>query len=220
MSDATKHVVLLVGSPKGLEKSRSSRLARPVVDGLERRGWTSESLHLHAEVATEEGRERLLGAVDRADLILFAAPLYVDSLPAPAIRGLELIAARQRTDGVERAPRFVSILCCGFVEPSQNDTCQRILQRFADQAGFEWVTGVSLGGGGPISKRARSALGILTEALDLEILVPDEVDRLTRKPAMPRWLYIIGGNVMWRRWAKEYDARDRLRDRPYRRPDS
>jgi len=220
VSDASERILLLVGSPKGLEKSSSVRLGRLVVDGLEERGWSSESVHLHAAVKSKEGRRELFEAIDRANVVLLAAPLYVDSLPAPVIAALELVAAHRRTGDVERTPRFASIINCGFVEPSQNDTCQRILRRFADRAGFERVAGVSLGGGGRILKRVREAIEILVEALDLEILVPDEVERLTRKPLMPGWLYVLGGNVGWKRLADKNGVKDRLRTQPYRRPGS
>jgi hypothetical protein len=217
MSKAGERVLLLVGSPKGLEESSSARLGRLVVDGLEERGWTSESIHLHAAVKSEEGRQELFEAIDRANVVVFATPLYVDSLPAPAIRTLELIAAHRSASDVKRVPRFVSIVHCGFVEPSQNDTCQRILLRFADRAGFERVAGVSLGGGGRIPKRVRSAFDILVEALDLEILVPGEVERLTRKPLMAGWLYVIGGNMGWKRLADKSGVKDQLRAQPYKR---
>ena len=215
MNDARESVLLLVGSPKGLERSHSARLGRLIASRLEERGWNSESIHLHAAVQAVEGRRELFEAIDRADLVLFAAPLYVDSLPAPAIRALELVAEHRRSSDVEQVPRFVSIVNCGFVEPSQNDTCQRILRRFADRAAFNWLTGVSLGGGGQIPKRIRQALEILVEALDLGILVPHEVERLTRKPWMPSWLYVIGGNVMWKRMADRNGVKDQLRARPY-----
>jgi hypothetical protein len=220
VSEANERVLLLVGSPKGLERSNSARLGRLVVDGLVECGWASESIHLHAAVESEEGQRELLEAIDRADVVLFAAPLYVDSLPAPAIRALEWIAAHRRPGGVKRPPRFVSIIQCGFAEPRQNDTCQRILRWFVDRVGFEWIGGVSLGGGGRIAKRARRAFDLLIEAVDLDILVPDEVERLTRKPLMASRLYVSSGNVMWRRWADKNGVKDRLRARPYERQTS
>jgi len=220
VSGQGERVLLLVGSPKGLEKSSSARLGGAVVEGLENRGWTSEAIHLHAAVRTADGQRELFEAIDRASVVLFAAPLYVDSLPAPAIRAIEAIAEHRRAERVSRIPRLVALLNCGFVEPSQNDTCQQILQRFADRAGFQWLAGVSLGAGGQITKRMRQAFDMLVEAIDLEILVPDEVHRLTRKPVMPGWLYVLGGNFMWRKWAKRNGAKDRLRDRPYERAGS
>ncbi len=219
MSPATsQHILLLVGSPKGLSVSRSATLGGIVVEGLEARGWSAEVLPLHAAVVTIPGREQLLVAVERADVVLLAAPLYVDSLPAPAIAALELLHRERRNRPSQRRTRFVSLIQCGFLEPHQNDTAQEIVRRFAEPSGFEWAASVSIGGG-RTSKRHRQALDMVAEALDLDLLVPGEVDRLTRKPAMPRWAYILGGNAMWRRMAGEHDARDRLRARPYERAD-
>lgn len=215
MSETNERVLLLVGSPKGLERSQSARLGRLVVEGLIERGWTSESIHLHAAVESEEGQRELLEAIGCADVVLFAAPLYLDTLPAPAIRALELVAAQRRPGDVGRPPRFVSIIQCGSIEPRQNDTCQRILQRFVDRVGFEWIGGISLGGGGRIAKHARRAFDLLIEAVDLELLVPDEVERLTRKASMASRLYVIVGNAMWRRWADRNGVKDGLRARPY-----
>ena len=220
MSGSGERVLLLIGSPKGPERGNSARVGGMVVERLEGRGWTSEALHLHAAVRTEDAQRELFEAIDRASVVLFACPLYVDSLPAPAIRAIELISEHRRSGTVSHIPRFVALLNCAFVEPSQNDTCQRILQRFADRSGFQWLTGVSLGGGGRTPKRVHEAFDILAEALDLEILVPGEVDRLTRKPIMPSRLYVLGGNFMWRRWARRNGVRSRLRDRPYERVDS
>jgi len=214
MIESNERILLLVGSPKGLENGSSSRLGRWVVDGLEGRGWLSESIHLHQAVVSEEGMGQLLAAIKRADVVLLAAPLYVDSLPAPVIRVLERIAAERRPEDVERVARFVTILNCGFVEPYQNETCQRLLRRFADRAGFEWVYGVSLGAAGQTPKRVRKALDIVIEALDLELLVSDEVRQLTAKPIIPSWLYVFGGNAMWKRQAKQNGTKAKLRARP------
>ena len=215
MSNGGARALLLIGSPKGVEKSSSACVGRLLVDRLESRGWAGEAIHLHAAVRTEESRKEMLDAIDRASVVLLASPLYVDSLPAPAIRAIELIAAHRHPGNVSRIPRFVSLINCGFLEPSQNDTCQQILRRFAENAGFEWLTGISLGAAGRVSKRVREAFDILAEALDLEILVPSEVERLTRKPLMPGWLYVVVGNFMWRRWADRNGVKDRLRARPH-----
>ncbi len=215
MSTTNERILLLIGSPKGLEGSNSGRLGSRVVDGLKERGWSSESIHLHQAVRSEEAMEQLLAAIRQADVVLLAAPLYVDSLPAPVIRAFERIAAERKPEDIERVARFASILNCGFVEPQQNRTCQRMLKRFADCAGFEWVYGVSLGATGRTTKRVCRALDILVEALDLELLVSEEAGQLTDKPVLPPWLYILGGNMMWKQWADRNGVKDRLRARPY-----
>jgi NAD(P)H-dependent FMN reductase len=217
VSDTDRRVLLLIGSPRGLQESNSARFGRPVLDGLAKRGWASDAIHLHEAVRSEPGRQGLLEAVDRASVVVFASPLYVDSLPAPAIHALELIAAHRAESSELRMPRFVSLINCGFVEPSQNDTCQAILRLFAQRARLEHVGGLSIGAGGAITKRVRQAIELLVESLDLELLIPNEVGTMIRKPIMPGWLYVLVGNAMWRRLAAKNGAKDRLRDRPYAR---
>jgi len=221
MAESKGHVLLLAGSPKPVEQSGSAARARTVINGLEERGWTSETVHLQTAVASDANTADLLAAVDRADAIILAAPLYVDSLPAPTLHALERIAAHRRDGTLDRSARFVSILLCGFVEPSQNATCQLILERFAERAHLGWVGGVSLGGGGAEAfgkRRIREALRLIVEAIDEEILLSFSVDELTEKPTMPSWLYVVGGNAMWKKVAKQHGAEERLRAKPYERP--
>jgi len=220
MGESSGHLLLLVGSPKPVERSGSARIASQMCKGLEDREWTTETLHLHSAVRTERGIEELLAAVDRADVIALAAPLYVDSLPAPTLRALELIAAHRRAQDHERATRFVSILVCGFAEPIQNETCQCLLERFAERARLEFIGSISLGGGGFGKRRIAHAFELLVEAIDEEILLSNYVRDLTAKPSMPRWLYILGGNAMWRKVAKANGVADQLKAKPYQRAKS
>ena len=43
-----------------------------------------------------EGRDRMLAAVDAADLVIVSFPLYIDQLPAPLLEALELIAEHRK----------------------------------------------------------------------------------------------------------------------------
>ena len=72
-----KRVTLLVGSPKGLERSGSAILGRVVTDGLVNLGWECHAIHLHAAVASEEAMSQLLTAIDQSDLVVLSLPLYV-----------------------------------------------------------------------------------------------------------------------------------------------
>ena len=221
MSESKGRLLLLAGSPKPIEKSGSARMGGLVCKGLEEREWTSETLHLHTAVRSESGIADMLAAIDRADVIALAAPLYVDSLPAPTLRALERIAAHRRGQAHDRPTRFVAIVLCGFVEPSQNETCQCLLEQFAARARLDWVGSISLGGGGIDGfgkRRIHRALELLVESIDEEILLSAYVKELTGKPAMPRWLYILGGNAMWRKAAKANGIADQLRAKPYQRP--
>jgi len=211
-----ERVVVLVGSPKGIEKSASSRLARVVVRAMEKRMWEAQWIHIHHAVETEEGVAKLLDAVDEADLVLLAAPLYVDSLPAPTILALERIADHRAAGSGERVPRFASLINCGFVEPIQNATCQQILEQFSREARLEWYGGISLGASGRTPRRILCALEQAGDTLGLDLPLSTAIEDATKKPVMSARFYVLRGNVMWRRRAKTLGTQDKLRDRPYK----
>lgn len=182
--------LLLVGSPKP-DASTSESLGGYLLEELEKRGVATETIRVTKAVRTEEATEGLLAAVASADLVVLSFPLYVDCLPAPAIRALELIAeGRAAAAGAARreasadasadaggggadagAPAFVAICQSGFPEVDHNEVAIEICRNFACDAGFEWAGGLILAAGGMVGgqplrklqRRMRSAV----KALDL-----------------------------------------------------
>ncbi|MFC2078277.1 NAD(P)H-dependent oxidoreductase [Candidatus Bipolaricaulota bacterium] len=200
-----KRGLVLIGSPKGLEGSNSARHAQALIKTFDTEGWSLEWLHLHRAVESEEAIDDLLAKVDRSDQILFVAPLYVDSLPAPAIRALERIAAhRSGAGGTSKAPRFSVLLHCGFIEPKHNETAVEICRLFSEAAALEWFGELTLGGGGMPSRRVREALAEAGTALAKGFPIPPEARKRAKRPTMPRLAFILGGNLMWRRVAKGF----------------
>jgi hypothetical protein len=111
-----QHALLIVGSPKTLSNSTSSILGNCVLDRLKEQKWQTESLTLKTALENPEGEAALLSAVDRADLLILAFPLYVDALPYLLTRALEMIA-RSRMNTAQRRPlRLVAISNNGFPE--------------------------------------------------------------------------------------------------------
>jgi len=212
-----ERVVLLVGSPKGLKTGSSVRLGRAVTDGLEKAGWQCDAFHLHAAVRTEQAMAALLASIETTDVVVLSTPLYVDSLPAPVIRALHRIATHRAAANGGKIPRFLSIVNCGFVEPWQNAGAQRMLQQFCSQARFESVGSLSLGATGTMSRKVGKAVELVVNALREDILVPEDAYKLAKVRAIPTFLYIVGGNYMWKRQAKANGVRDRLNAQPYKR---
>ena len=219
---SAKRVVLLIGSPKG-HGSSSESLGACLLDRLYEKGWTSERVRLRPSVKTDEGRARMLEAVDAADLLVFSFPLYVDSLPAAVIRGMELIAERRRA--VPKKQRMLAIVQCGFPEAHQNDTALAICRRFASEAGLEWAGGLSLGMGGAIggkplgerggmARRMVRALHLTADALADGQPAPEEARALMARRMMPTWLYLWIGNRMWKSMARKRGVKD-LYARPF-----
>ena len=211
-----ERVVLLVGSPKGLEAGSSVRLGRAITDPLEKAGWQCDAFHLHTAVRAEVVMSELTASIETASVVVLSTPLYVDSLPAPVIHALHEIAARRAESGDGNVPRFLSIVNCGFVEPWQNEGAQRMLQLFCSQARFESVGSLSLGSTGTMTKKVRQAFDLVAEALHENIRIPDSVYELTKDRVIPQFLYILGGNMMWKRQAKANGLnRVQLKARPY-----
>jgi len=224
MNSEGNRVLLLVGSPKAPGKSVSEALGSYVIEKMEARGWSSESIFIRASLQSDEGRAALLEGVKASDLIILSFPLYVDSLPAPVIRAMELISALC----CKKNARLAVIANSGFPEAQHNKVAISICQRFAHASGLEWVGGLALGMGGALSaKRLEEQggmVGKIIKALDLTIealvngeSVPDEAIRLMAKPLIPGWMYTTIGNFGWRREAKRHGVRKKLGDRPYQR---
>jgi hypothetical protein len=203
-----KQALLLVGSPRGIEKSTSGRLGGRLLDALKGRGFETDKLHVHAALRSPDALESALAAVAAADLVILSLPLYVDSFPAPVIALLERIAER----GVGRGHvQFAMIIQCGFPEREQNATALAIAERFAAEAGWDWLGGITFGGMETYGDSATEVLDRVAAAVAGGRPIPE----IAPRKIMPAWLYRVGGNIMWRREAKKNGVAGKLRARPY-----
>jgi hypothetical protein len=203
-----KKALLLVGSPRGIEKSTSGRLGGELLHALEKRGFETERLHVHEVVRSSQGLEAALDAVAAADLVVLSLPLYVDSFPAPVIAFLEHVALRGTGRG---RVQFALVIQCGFPEKEQNTTALRIAERFAAEVGWDWLGGLALGGLETYGGSAADALSLVAAA----IANGEPIPGVTLRKTMPAWLYRLGGNIMWRRAARKNGIAGKLRARPY-----
>ncbi len=174
-AEVARRALLIVGSPKRLSPSTSGVLGEELLGRLAVAGWQTESLTLKPSTFRGEGEAELLAAVDRADLILLAFPLYIDELAYLVTKALEVIAEHRRAagDGARQQGLF-ALANNGFPEAHQNNLALSMLRRFAARSGMAWVGGMALGAGeGTIGGRpleAKSANGIplfrVSQALD------------------------------------------------------
>jgi NAD(P)H-dependent FMN reductase len=220
--------VLLVGSPK-TGASTSASLGTYLLEELEKRGLRAQTIGVTTALRSEGATEQLYTAVAVADLVVLSFPLYVDSLPAPVIRALELIAARRAGATVEAAadrPAFVAICQCGFPEAEHNEVALEICASFARAAGFEWAGGLGMGAGGMVSEQPLRKIGgrlrSVVRALDLSAAelaagrpVPVEAVRLMAKPAFPAFAYRLIANRGWRSELKRRGVGTPLDARPF-----
>ena len=229
-----RRALLLVGSPR-TRNSTSYSLGGYLFERLGAQSIHTETIYLHTVLSTPEKRKALLDAVDGADLVTLAFPLYVDSLPAPVMEGLERIAAHRRGRAQARRQLFTAIANCGFPEAHHNATALAICDTFARQAEFQWAGSLALGGGQGIVGRPlaelggrtiplRKALELAAEALAQGQAIPKAAQDMMAKPPIPAWLYRLLGGYGWKRQAKSYGAEKSLQRQPYaaqaRRPGS
>ncbi len=217
------NALIAVGSPKG-RASASFALGTALAGGLHARGAAVRDAFVHHALRSGRETDWLLDAIDAADLVVLAFPLYVDSLPAPVVRLMELVAAR-RAAAASGSPRLAAVVQCGFPEARQCDTAVAICRLFAERAGMRWAGALAMGMGGQLAGGIRKlpgggrnilhALDLAAESLARGGDVPDEAAALFAEPLVPRWLYTLIGNVGWRLQMRKYGTRRPMGYRPY-----
>lgn len=217
-----KKALLLIGSPK-VKNGSSEALGDYLLNRLNKE-YKCEKLHIAS--ALKNNVEELLNNVQCADILILAFPIYVDSLPAPVIRALELIAEDRRVRKSDKRQGVISITNCGFPETLHNYTAIKICKNFADKNDFVWLGGLAMGCGPALGEKAIEQLGGMTrnivKALDktAEAILKDEsipseaIDLMSRK-LMPYFLYTTAGNLGWKAQAKRFNANKILHAKPY-----
>jgi multimeric flavodoxin WrbA len=225
-SDGVRRACLIVGSPKILSKSTSGVLGNYLLDRMKERGWETESLELNEVLNTDEGEAEVFFAVDRADLLIFAFPLYIDALPFRMTRALELISAHRRSTDHHRPVRLVAIANNGFPESYQNNPALSICRNFAESTGMIWLGALALGAGEAIISgeplKERSHLGFpinnihmslrsASDALDKDHPIPlKAVHRLSGSPIpytpffIWRFLFLSHSGEGWEKIALKF----------------
>lgn len=218
--------VLLVGSPR-TRSSTSYALGSWLLGRLAARGVSTDTVQIYTSMGSAARRGAALDTVDNAGLVVLAAPLYVDSLPAPVIATLEHIAARPPVASGARRQRFAAILNCGFPESAHNATALAICAQFARQRGMAFAGGLALGagegivGGMPLEQLGdqgapvRRALDLAADALATGRPIPVEAVAGMARPMIPEEAYVLAGSDGWRRAADRYGAGESLDRRPY-----
>lgn len=222
---AVKNALILVGSPR-LKKSTSARLAAVLEENLQNQGVEVSTAYSRKAFASPRNTEELLARIEASDLLVLISPLYVDSLPAPVTRLLEIVAQNRRGKEAKTPKLFAAIINCGLPDPGQNRTALNICRIFARHAGLVWAGGLSLGsgeiiGGRPLSKappgvrRIKKALKISADFLAKGEPIPNSAQQLLNKPLAPWPIYLWMGSIWFYRAARKHGATHKMHDKPY-----
>ncbi len=215
----------MVGSPRG-KGSTSFSILSYLGDRLKEQNCEIETVMILKALRSTEGIQTCLDHIQESDVIVLAAPLYVDCLPTPVIQIMETIVDHRKRSANEKQPLFVPIINSGFPEAAHNFLTLDICRIFANQAHFEWGGGLPYGGGqvidgtkldeaGVRARHVKPAIDILSTALAKKEIVPIAAIEKISKLLMPKRLYIMAGKTRWNAWAKRNGVRDQLTNRPY-----
>ena len=224
-----KRALLLVGSPR-CEKSNSEAIGTYLMELLGEKGVAWDRAYIYRLARTADGREKLLNDVNRADILVFASPLYIDSIPSFTIKAMELINEQRRSMESPKEQTLFVIVNNGFPEPAHNQTALDIYRRFALESGIEWAGGARIGWGTAVDGRPLDSVGgmvrnlkkglqLAAEALAGNIQVSKEAEELMSKPFMPLFLAklmtSVAGGVGWNSQARKNGVKQRMYDKPY-----
>ena len=227
MSGAIHQVLLLLGSPR--QGSVSASLGGYLLERLAERGLTGGVLPLTGLLEAQEGRARLAAAAAAADVLVLAAPVYVDAPPAPVLRAMEFLAGAPLAPRPGKPRLLAAVTNCGFSEASHTALSLDIYGLFARAAGFDWAGGLGVGGGGALhgkplaatggaGRRVRRALDMAAESLASGLAIPDEARELAARPLAPKGLYLLVGEAGWLAQAWKRRTLFKLGSTPFRTP--
>ncbi len=218
--------VVLLGSARPKGTSTSEWLADRLIDGLDKAGCRVKKVYASQFIKRGRAADLALDDILASDMLIVAAPIYVDGLPYLVVSALELLAAR--LGGQPRTlSRVVGLLNCGYPEAIHNRLAMRMLRHFSAQAGLRWAGGLALGGGEALhgglrdaadwaARNVVQALRMAAEALGKGGGVPDEAARLMAKPLVPPLIFRWLARMHWLRTARSHGLRrGQLDERPW-----
>lgn len=123
------HVVILNGSPRTRQHSNTDKILQAFVKGLEKENVTFELYSLSSRKEWEPAREAYLSN----EKIIFALPMYVESIPSLMLEFLDTLPSERQI------PAELSfVLHGGFDEGYQFRLCEKLLKSITIQLGCDY----------------------------------------------------------------------------------
>ena len=212
--------LLLIGSPKP-GRSASRTFVEALGSRLESRGFETRIERVAPSFRDDSKLESLLDAIAASELVVLSFPVYVDSLPAPVLRLLEVWAAQVGDGSMTAASQRLAVLTqCGFPEASHCRVAVQVCRLFAEKTGITWAGSLAFGMGGSIEGRSleQSPLGgrlgwldAAADALAAGQPIPASATEAFARPLAPSWTYPLsaGGCGRDRRGSAAAPSRSR-----------
>lgn len=145
-----------------------------------------------------------------SDVIVFAFPLYVDSLPSHLLSCLVQLEEHLKNTSFSQNCTVYAIVNCGFYEGCQNTLALNIMKCWCDRAGVIWGGGIGIGGGGmlpmmsgiPAGKGPKKNFSSAMSTLSDRISHQESGADICFSPNFPRFLYKMAAEMGWRQAVK------------------
>ena len=193
-------IALINGSPK-VNNSASGTLLSDI------KGYLGERIELvevglHSAVISKEA----IAELEKADVWVFAYPLYVDGIPGHLLSCLMQLEETL----LQKQISIYGIVNCGFYEGIQAKHALKLLENWSIKADFAWCGGVGIGGGGGLAMMPQMKPGQGPKApidkalaeLAESILKGEARENNYVSVAFPRFLYKLGAQMGWRQMIK------------------
>ena len=184
--------LMLCGSPHN-EGGNSTYFLKALKDKLSGRGEIYNIMN-----SSEISETLFLQALKNGENIVFAFPLYADSLPAYFLSFLKRLKAG--TDGIVSRSKVYVIVNNGFYDDVQNNIAIKIIWKWCDKCGLAKGRALAIGAGGmvhaaPLGKGPLAKVDGALEELAEDIKNSKTGDTIFVKPSFPRFLYTFMGNL-------------------------
>lgn len=216
---------ILIGSARPRGKSTSESLARGLAAELEKAGVRTSLVPVIHFAKDGHRAEKAMTTLLAGELLIVAAPLYVDALPSLVTRALERLEQELGSQPHD-VKSVAGLLNCGFPEALHNRSALRLLRLFARDCGLNWTGGLAMGAGeilhGKPLASARIIMRPQIRALALAAAelaagrgIPAEAARQMARPLVPAGLFRWIAPLKWILQARPHGvSRKQLHARP------
>lgn len=190
-------IMMIDGSPK-VSKSNSEYFLNILSDFIESKDIVKYKLSKKVDY------EDIIKEINTIDTLVFAFPLYVDSLPSHVLEFLIMLEENFK-DNLKGVNVYV-IANCGFYEGKQNKIVLNIMKCWCKKMNIKWAQGIGIGAGEmmgglrnvPMGKGPNTNLGLALDNLAKNINENKSGDDIFTTPSMfPRFAFRFAANRFW-----------------------
>ena len=220
-------VVMIVGSPKSKKStseivlnSLSERLSAATVDWIYAADYSIEVAENSNETTAspgdaadyskdnplEEKDDALFEKILENDVIVFAFPLYIDSIPSHLLRFLEAMECRYRNHIMNT--KVYCIVNSGFFDPRNTEIAIDMIKLWSAHSGLIFGQALALGGGGmgraaSIGEGPLESYGKALDDLADNIYADVGGETIFTSPDIEKSDYMADANKAWKAAAKK-----------------